>query len=216
MHVVSPNVHITIVAPGDYHPRYATLTLPLVSGDDDYSASAYNDFFDALRALKEDGTISFGRDGALAQAGKIEVYSGHYLVSKYDPKTQVSESPREPDPWPILAVSGELATSVTMDRRALLSIIKGQAPYDSENRVTLEITSGSLAVRPYGSEAEQRVPASTIGSGVKSVRADYLGGFLSTMDCKDVTVGWHLMAKAIVVTGDTYERWTLLVAPTAM
>jgi hypothetical protein len=216
LHVVEKCVHISIIAPGGMHPRYATCTLDLVDGEDGYYCGSYNDFWEALKPFKTDGTLSFGRDGVLATSGRLEAYSGPYLVSKYDAKTGTYESPREPEPWPILKVEGELATSFTIDRKALLAVIKGQAPYDSENRVTLEVTSGSLVVRPYGSEAEQRLPTSTVGSGVKSVRADYLGGYLSTMDCKEVTVGWHLTAKAIVVTGDGYERWTLLVAPTAI
>jgi hypothetical protein len=216
MHVVGDAVHISIVAPGGLHPRYATCTLDLIDGDDDYAASAYGDFFESLRALKEDGEIRFGRDGVLAATGKFEAYSGAYLVSPYDNETKRSETPREPSPWPILKSDGRLETSFTVDRKILLSVVKGQAPYDAENRITMEVTTGSLVIRPYGSEAEQRIPASTVGSGVRSVRADYLGGFLSTMDSKEVTVGWHARAKAIVVTGDEYQRWTLLVAPVAL
>lgn len=216
MHVVGTSVHVSIVAPGGYHPRYATCTLPLIDGDDDYAASSYNDFWDSLRAFKTEGVISFGRDGVLAATGRLEAYSGSYLVAKYNQVEKRPEPAREPDPWPILKSDGELATSFTMDRKNLLAVVKGQAPYDAHNRITMEVTSGSLVVRPYGSEAEQRIPTSTVGSGVRSVRADYLGGFLSIMDCKEVTVGWHASAKAIVVDGEGYERWTLLVAPVAL
>lgn len=216
IHVVGVEVHVSIVAPGGMHPRYATCTLDLIEGDEDYSASAYGDFFESLRAFKDNGSLAFGRDGVLASCGRVEAYSGAYLVSPYDNVSKRAETPREPDPWPILQSDGELSTSFTIDRKNLLSVIKGQAPYDAQNRVTMEVTTGSLVVRPYGSEAEQRVPTSTHGSGVRSVRADYLGGFLSVMDCKEVTVGWHQRAKAIVVSGDGYERWTTLVAPVAL
>ena len=216
IHAVGSDVNISIVAPGGLHPRYATCTLPFLSGEDGYYASAYNEFFESLRALEGDGVLSFGKDGVLASAGRLEAYSGAYLVSPYDDTTKRAEEPREPEPWPILRVSGEMAVSFTIDRKNLLAVVKGQAPYDSENRITMEVTAESLVIRPYGSESEQRLPASTQGSGVRSVRADYLGGYLSTMDCKEVTVGWHTTAKAIVVSGDGYERWTLLVAPVAL
>jgi hypothetical protein len=211
---VDGKAYVSVIAPG-VGGRYASCVFD-AQGEGGYAASSYPEFWDALRVFEEEGTLKWGTDGVIAQSGRFECFSGPYLVSKYDRATHIPETPHEPKPWPIMRFKGEPAVSFTMDRKSLITVIKGQAPYDEHNRVTIEVTTGSVVIRPYGSEDGQSVPIETRGSGVRSVRADYLAGLLSTMDTGEVTVGWAVNAPSILITGKGYERWTILVAPVTL
>lgn len=207
---VGDTAYISAVAPGD-RPRYASLRLDGCEGPEGYSASGYLDFWEALKALEHSGTLKWGRGGVSAISGPYECYSAPYLVSKYDPKTKTAEPAREPDGWPILEAKSP-TISFTLDKKTLIALVKGQSPHDEHNRITLEVDNGSVEVRPYGSEEGQSVPASTQGSGVRSVNAEYLLGLLNKIDSKEITVGWGGQP-ALSLTAKGYERWTILLAP---
>jgi hypothetical protein len=202
------------VAPGN-RPMYASLELP-AEGKEEYSASAYLEFWSALRALDKDGSIEFGRQGVLAKSENIECYSAPYLVSRYNQSTGMPELAHEPEPWPILGDTGNHEVLVTLNKRDLLTIVKGQAPFDEHNRVTLSVDVGMLNVSAFGSDTGQTIPVEGRGHGARSVKADYMATMLSNMDAKQVSLGWGGGSPPVSITAQEYSSWTILLAPVAM
>ncbi len=205
-------VHATVVAPGNYS-RYVDFTFK-GEGEDGYGASAYTDFWDSLRALSVDGDIRFGHSGVVASSGRFEAFSGPYLVSKY--VNGSAELPHEPEAWPVLGFRGD-GIHFTMDRRNLISIVKGQAPGDEHNRITLQVETGIVKVCAFGADAGMTIPVETSGGvGVRSVSAEYLTGLLSAIDSKNVTIRLGGRAPAISIEPEGYAGCTILLAPTAL
>jgi hypothetical protein len=195
--------------------HYANLSFP-ASGLDGYAMAGYLDFFTGLVALVEDGELHWGPEGLVAQTPSATVICSPYLVSKYDDKSKTAEPPKEMEPWPVMKVDGVMANGFTVDRKNLIDIVKGQAPFDEHNRVTLTVDTGSLRVAPFGSDAGQEVPAVVTGKGIRSVNANYLNGLLSAMDSKEVTLGWASGQPAVSITAKDYEAWTILLAPAGL
>jgi hypothetical protein len=154
------------------------------------------EFTDAWKALEQDGTISIGTDGVIAKSGIFECFS-----------RAISQSG-----LPVMQFKGE-GVGFTINRKNLIEVVKGQAPHDEHNRITLDIDTGLLAIRPYGSENGQSVPAQTHGSGVRSVNAEYLVGLLGSIDSREVTVRWAPAAPAISIAAKEYAQWNILMAP---
>ena len=194
--------------------RYANIRLE-GDGPDGYSASGYLDFWESLKSLTADGEVGFGRNGILAVSGNIECYSAPYLTSRYDPETKISHEPKEPPAWPILGTKNML-TSFKMERKGLIDIIRGQAPNDEHQRVTVRISKNAVFISAFGSETGLTIPTETTGSGFRSFRADYMTGLLRAMDSKEVTVCWGDPAKAIRIDAVEYPNWTILLAPISL
>ena len=195
--------------------RYACFTFP-ATGDNEYNMAAYLDFWSGIHAITSDAILKWGITGLYAAGGGVEVFSAPYLVSKYNAETRTSESPREQEPWPILQVSGTLETGFTVDRKKFLDVIKGQAPFDEHNRITLQVDAGSLRVMPFGMESGMDFPVEVHGGGIRSVSAENLSGILSNMDAKEVTLRWGAGQPAISIESQEYERWTILLAPVTL
>ncbi len=212
--VVGNYAYATAIAPGN-RGRYATFKFE-AEGQNEYNMSAYLDFWTALAGIEDDGFLYWGPKGLLAKSDNVEIYSAPYLVSKYDQKTKTAELPRETAPWPLLQIKGELDTGFTIERKALLDIVRGQAPFDEHNRVTLIVDAGSLRVTPFGGDSGMEVPVTAHGKGIRSVRADYMTGLLSNMDSRDVSLRWGSGVPAVSIAAEDYEGWTILLAPVAL
>jgi hypothetical protein len=207
--------YASVVAPGE-RPRYASYRFPAECDVEGYNMAGYRDFWDGLTAITDAGAIKWGKDGILASGGNVEVFSAPYLVSKYDSETRTAEEPREMPPIPILRTTGKYDVVVKMGRRELIDIVKGQAPFDEHNRVTLKVTPGTLLVSAFGVETGQEVPAQAKGVGFRSIRADYLNGLLNSIDAKEVSLGWGSGMPAVSIMAEDYVQWTILLAPVAM
>lgn len=205
--------YLTAVMPTEKKALYATLEVP-TEGAAVYGA-AYTDFWRSLKVLKEDGTLNFCKDGVVAVAGNIEVFCTPYLVSRYDAKKKIANPPQHPEPWPVLGFKGNPTTSVKVDRKKLIEIIKGQAPLDEQNRVTLNINDAALLVTAYGAESGFEIPVATSGTGIRSMNADYLMAILRAIDSKEVTLSWG-NSPAVKVDAEGFTGWTILVAPTML
>jgi hypothetical protein len=212
--VVGETGYATAVAPGN-RPLYASVFFP-ASGPNEYNMAAYRAFWDALVALTGEGELLWGKQGVLAKTADMEIFSAPYLLSGWDEETKTAERPSEADPWPILRMSGETDVSFTMAKKDLQEIVKGQAPFDELNRVTLEVKADYVKVTPFGTDEGQEIPCEAQGSGIRSVNADYLTGLLSNMDTKQVTLGWGSGQPAIALTAEEYGNWTILLAPVAL
>ena len=213
--IIKDTGYAITVAPG-VGAMYANYRFPAesVNGpDDEYNMAAYREFWEALTHFQDDGTLQWGRDGVLCRAGDYECYSAPYLVAKYDKKTGTSEAPREQDPWPIMVAIEQSDVALTIMRKTLTEVIKGQAPFDDLNRITLEVTTGSVRVMPFGSNDGMDVPCEATGKGIRSVNADYLLTLLNAMDSKEVTLRWSGGVPAISISSEDYSSWTILLAP---
>lgn len=213
--IVDGAAHIVAVAPGN-RPMYASVMLPGAIGEDGYSASATLDFWDGLRAIKSDGVIEFGRGGMLARSGTVECYSAPYLVSKYDAASGTTHASHEPQAWPLMSVPTGNEVAVKVQRSTIVTVLRGQAPFDEHNRVTLRVAGGLLSVSAFGSTAEQSIPVEARGAGTKSVRSDYLTSILSNLDGKEVVLKWGSGTTAISVHAKEHSDWTILLAPVAI
>jgi hypothetical protein len=213
--IIGDKAYATAVS-HDPRAKYASLVLHEATGPTDYNMAAYLDFWVGLFSFVSDGTIQWGPSGVLATSGGHECFSGPYLLSRYNSETRTSETAREAPPWPILRIDGELPVGFTVARNDLTTVIKGQAPFDQLNRVTLEVDTDFVKVSPYGSESGQKFPAETYGRGIRSVSSEYLKDILSSMDCKQVTLRWGGSSKAISITGQGYDEWTILLAPVGL
>lgn len=202
------------IAPGN-GSQYANYRFP-AGGSDNYNMSGYREFWEALTHFSEDGKISWGKGGILVTSGQAECFSSPYLVSRWDEKTHTAEPPSETIAPPIMVATDKSDIMIKIDRKNLIAIVKGQAPFDEHNRVTLTVDTDSLRVSPYGSNDGQGVPATTEGKGIRSVNADYLNGLLNAMDAKEVTLRWSGGVPAISISAEDYENWTILLAPVAL
>lgn len=180
-----------------------------------YAVAGYPVFWRSLKPFKADGLIEWGEDGVAAVSGPYELYVTPYRVSPYNPKTRKSEPPRNPAPWPIMAMQGKPSVSLTMDKKPLVEAIKGVMPYDEHNRVTLAVRPGGVEVSAFGQEKGMFVPADTLNEGHRSVNAEYLLRLLRAMDGKSITIGWA-QQPAMILSAPEMENWTILLAPVAM
>lgn len=180
-----------------------------------YAVAGYPAFWRSLKHLEADGLIEWGEDGVMALSGPYAIYSTPYRVSPYDPKTRRSEPPRNPAPWPIMALKGEPSVLLTIEKKPLIEAIKGVTPYDEHNRVTLSVRAGGVEVSAFGQEKGMFVPADTKNEGHRSVNSDYLLKLLRAMDGKSVTIGWA-QQPAMILSAPEMEGWTILLAPVAM
>lgn len=210
--LVGDAAYATAVAPGN-RSRYANLKM-VGRGDDGYNMSAYLDFWEGLTAITEDGIMTWGKAGVVATGGDVTCFSAPYLVSRY--VDGESQAPEETKAWPILAVEEPFDNSVTIPRRTLIDVVKGQAPFDEHNRVTLEVDTDSLRITPFGGDTGQTVTAQANGKGIRSVSAEYLNGLLSNMDSKEVTLRWGAGQPAVSITSGDYADWTILLAPVSI
>jgi hypothetical protein len=207
--------YASVVAPGE-RPRYASYRFPAQCDTEGYNMAGYREFWDGLAAITVSGVLKWGKDGVIASGGGVEVFSAPYLVSRYDSDTGTAEDPREMPPIPILRATGKYDVIVTMPRRELIDIVKGQAPFDEHNRVTLKVTPNRLLVTAFGVDTGHEVPITAIGVGFRSVRADYLNGLLNSIDAKEVSLGWGSGMPVVSITSEDYSQWTILLAPVAM
>jgi hypothetical protein len=191
---------VFVTCPSPTRAQMVSLTLPGEGAE--VASNARLPFWDALRALDIDGTLSWGPDGIVAKSGLSECFSAPYHpdMVAWD---AVKVNPRATDAF----------ISFTLDRKSLINVVKGQAPLDEHNRVTFEVDTDSVSIRAYGIEDGQLVPCQTAGRGVRSVNADYLNGILASMDAKEVTVRWTPQAPAISIAAKEYDKWTILLAP---
>jgi hypothetical protein len=210
---VSGRGYAIALSPGE--SRYACFSFP-ATGDNEYNMAGYRDFWEGLAAIVEDGILQWGIGGIVAVGGQVEVFSAPYLVSPYNPETRTSAPPSEQIPWPILQIDGELETGFTVDRKKFIDVIKGQAPFDEHNRVTLQVDTGSLRVMPFGTESGMDFPVEVHGRGIRSVSADNLNGLLSNMDSKEVTLRWGAGIPAVSIAAPEYAQWTILLAPVTL
>lgn len=218
VHVVRGTAYATAVAPGN-RPMYVNYRFDAESSvgpDDDYNMAGYRDFWEALTHFTEDGVIEWGRDGILVKSDFAECYSAPYLVSKWDAKTHTAGPAEEQVAWPIMVAVEASDVSFTMERKVLLDAVKGQAPFDEHNRVTLEVNAGSVRVMPFGSSDGMDLPCKASGKGIRSVNADYLITLLNAMDGKEVTLRWSGGVPAISISSKEYSSWTILLAPVAL
>ena len=181
-----------------------------------YNMAGYRDFWEALTHFTEDATIEWGREGILVRSGNIECFSSPYLTSRWDEKTRTAGPPSEVPAPPIMVASTKSDVMFSIERKTLLSIVKGQAPFDEHNRVTLVVGADSIRVSPFGSEDGQEVQTLAEGKGTRSVNADYLSGLLNAMDSKMVTLRWSGGVPAISLSAEEYSQWTILLAPVAL
>jgi len=185
------------------------------SGPDGYFASVYPQFWRSMRHLDAEGLIKWGEDGALAVSGPYELYSTPYRVSKYDSRTRRSEEPRNPDPWPIMSLSGAPSVSFTIDKKPLVEAVKGVMPHDEHGRVVLTVKEGYLNVAAFGQEGGMTVPAETLHDGNRACNAEYLLKLLRAIDGKSVTIGWA-QQPAMILSAPEMKGWTILLAPIAL
>jgi hypothetical protein len=178
--------------------------------------AGYREFWDGLAAVTADGSIKWGKDGVIATGGGVEVFSAPYLISKYDPETRTAGEPKEAPAIPIMRATGKYDVIVTMPRKEFIDIIRGQAPFDEHNRVTLLVSPDMLRVSAFGVETGQEVSAKAMGTGFRSIKADYLNGLLNSIDAKEVSLGWGAGMPAVSITAEGYENWTVLLAPVAI
>lgn len=211
--IIDGTCYATAVAPGN-RPMYASFRFTGRSSieRDEYNMAGYRNFWEALTHFTEDGIMSWDKGGVMVTSDNMEVFSAPYLVSKYTPETG-AEPPRETEAWPILVASEKSDVAVTLPRKTLTEIVKGQAPYDEHNRVTLEVDTDSLRVSPFGSRDGMDAPATTEGKGIRSVTADYLTALLNAMDSKEVTLRWSGGVPAVSLSSEDYSSWTILLAP---
>lgn len=216
--IIRDTGYATTVSPGE-KSMYANFRFPAesINGEaDEYSMAAYREFWEALTHFTEDGIMSWDKSGVMVTSGDMTCFSAPYLTSKWDEKTRTAGPPQEVEAWPILVATEASDVSFTLARRDLLSAVKGQAPFDELNRVTLEVTSGSLRVSPFGSADGMDLPCETQGKGIRSVNADYLTALLNAMDSKEVTLRWSGGVPAISITSKDYSSWTILLAPVTL
>ena len=182
------------------HTKYACLRVrnmnsrPLIVRDS---------FWAAIKGLKK-GRISAGPHGIMAVTDTSSVYHKVEHVSE------------QWDPWPLLDVSGEFA-EVIVDRKAAIAAFKAMLPREEYQRVNISFADGKLHVSPYGSDDEQVIPAKrTRGTGQRLVNAQLLIDMFSNMDpARDVAIRLTT-APAVVLAGDGFEDWTLMIAPTVL
>lgn len=213
--VVNGTAHAVAVAPGN-RSSYVSIAIPGATGPDGYAASATLDFWDGLRAIEADGTLEFGKSGMIARSGTVEVYSAPHLVAKYDAASGTPLDAHEPPAWPLMQPPDGMSVKVTLPRRDFITVLKGQAPFDAHNRVTLDVKGSLMSVSAFASDTEQTVPVVAVGKGRKSVRSDYLTGILSNMDGKEVTLEWGSGSHAVSITSEDHAGWTILLAPVAI
>lgn len=202
--------YATVVSPG--RGRYVSYTFA-AHGPTEYNMSGYRDFWNALTHMGEDGALMWGKAGIVGSAGQFECFSAPYLVSRWDEETRTAEPPTETHAWPILSVSGVEEVGFTIPKAELLTAVKAQSAFDELHRITLQVDSDSLRVSPFGSDDGYQIPCEVRGKGIRSVSADYLSGLLSSMDTKEITLGWSSGQPAITVTAKDYSNWTILLAP---
>jgi hypothetical protein len=211
--IVEGTAYATAVAPGN-RSQYVSYRFP-ADGQDGYNMSGYREFWEGLTHFTEDGIMSWAKEGIVVKSGNMECFSAPYLVSKYDPKIG-AEPPREAEPWPIMVANDKYDVSFSMDRKDLLTTVKGQAPFDEYNRVTFEVDTDSMRVSPFGTKDGMDLPCEAKGKGIRSVNADYLNGLLNAMDSKVVTIRWSGGVPAISITAEDYSSWTILLAPVTL
>lgn len=199
-YIPNEGTNISIVSPG-MRAKYANVRLP--SEGEEFSVVTELPFWDALRVMDRNGALSFGPHGVLAKSENIECFSTLVLSDKEFF-------------WPVLAYDGG-SVSFTMERNALITAIRSQAPNDEHNRVTFDVSEGRLLVTAFGNEDGLTIPVRTKGEGFRSLNAGYLRTLLSSMtDTKEVTLTWGNPAPAIRIEAKEYAGWTLLMAPVAL
>lgn len=202
--------YATVVSPGK--GRYISYQFE-ARGPSEYNMSGYRDFWNALSHMGDEGMLRWGRQGIVATAGRFECFSAPYLVSRWDEETRTAEPPTETHAWPILSISGDTEVGFTIPKAELLTAVKAQSAFDELHRITLQVDSDSLRVSPFGSDDGYQLPCEVRGKGIRSVSADYLSGLLSSMDTKEITLGWSSGQPAITITAKDYSNWTILLAP---
>ena len=207
--------YASCVAPGN-RPRYVSYRFPANGGEEGYNMAGYRDFWEGLAAITADGTLKWGKDGVIASGGGVEVFSAPYLVAKYDREAGILEEPHEMPALPIMRTTGKYDVVLKMPRKELIDIIRGQAPFDEHNRVTLKVMPEKLRVSAFGTETGQEVVAEANGTGFRSIRADYLNGLLNSIDAKEVSLGWGAGMPAVSIEAEGYAQWTILLAPVAI
>jgi hypothetical protein len=181
--------------------RYAMLLVPEYEGPQ-VDFFPVNDFWSALKVLDGDGVIRAGYDGFIASTGDTEVFS---LIVRFEKNWTI----------PVIKAVGD-GVGFTMSRTDLVSVVRGQAPNDEHNRVTFEVDE-DLKVTAFGAETGINLPVNTVGTGIRSVNANYLSSILRAMtDTKEVTLRWGNPSPGIRISASEYPSWMILVAPVAL
>lgn len=209
--------HLVAVQPGSraMYVHFETLGEMLEPEIRGYNAAAYPSFWRSLKHFNAAGLIDWGEEGVLASSGQYELYATPYRVARYDPETRTSESPRAPDPWPILALAAKPTVSFTVEKKPLMEAIKGVMPRDEHGRVTLAVRSGALEVVAWGEESGIRMPVESLNEGHRAASSGYLLKLLRAMDGKSVTIGWS-QQPPLVLASPEMEGFTILLAPVAL
>lgn len=208
--------HFVCVTPvKDKRALYGHLTVA-GKGENEYFAAAYPVFWRSLKALDADGVIRWGNEGVMAVSGAVELYTTPYRVSPYDPKTRRSETPRPPEPWPIMALAGAPSVGLTVDKKAMIEAVKGVMPNDEHGRIVVEVKpDGLVNLSAFGTDKGIQIPGQTVHKGHRACDSALLLKALRAIDGKTATIGWA-QQPAMIISAPEMAGWTILLAPVAL
>jgi DNA polymerase III sliding clamp (beta) subunit (PCNA family) len=202
------SVDIEVLAPG---VGAILARLSLVGFDKDYfNVGVRSSVWDALRACISDGDIRFGDSGVSVRSGRFELVAGSILASGKDGSTTH---------WPasgLKTFDGPPDATFHIEKKRLVDLLKGIAPHDEHNRVTVTVGSNGIKVSPFASDVGISLQIPTFGSGSRSFRADYLESICKTIEGKEVTIGWTTNNPSIMVVSPEMMRWLIMLAPVAL
>jgi len=204
-------VHIVAVARGE-RPCYVRLTKKAIECGTQVIAPMI-DFWDAIKCLDKDGTLSWGNEGIIADIEDIQVWC---LPALFSSRHDGHGSP--PSPWPVLAVKGEPIAMAAVNRTAIIEAIRGVIPntdVDEYGRITIEITNNKISLMPFGDESGISFPAKTAGKSTRSIRGEYIVKMLRASVGKEVTLAMY-QSPPISIGSPDMPGWTVLVAPVAL
>jgi DNA polymerase III sliding clamp (beta) subunit (PCNA family) len=186
--------------------RYAVSTVTLEGPEKlpaEYGGSISSVFTAALRHVEGSGTMRLG-------GGAFWIVAGPYTAV-----TRLFEA-RGHQPGAIgRALVEEPATTVSIDKKVLVDMIKGVASQDEHNRVTLVAREAALQVHPYSDPGTSvKAPAQIEGeAGQIGVTSGYLIRLLQAHPGKSVRIGFSPGAKPLRLVDQATWNWTLLLAP---
>jgi hypothetical protein len=209
-------VHIVAVARGE-RPCYVRLTKK-TNDCQTQVASPVIEFWDAIKCLDKDGTLSWGSEGFLATIDDLQVWGIPLLFGGYSQDGGEPKGGKPPAPWPVLAIKGEPIAMAAVNRTAMIDAIRGVIPnddIDEYGRITIEIKNNQISLMPFGDESGISFPAKTAGSSTRSIRGEYIVKMLRASVGKEVTLSMY-QSPPISIGSPDMPGWTVLVAPVAL
>ena len=110
--------------------------------------------------------------------------------------------------------AAEAETSVSLDKKVLIDMVKGVGTNDQHNRVTLVARNAALTIHPYQDPTtSMKVPAKVEGAdGSVGVSADILSRCLTAYPGKTASLGWSRVRAPITLLDRSWP-WRMYLAP---